>query len=120
MSANLKPTQSELPEFKLLINGKLVPRVNDGVINRPRASRSSSVRAPTSRLNELSQPESSIPGLVAQDVGRAQKLVLALADALTKHQDELARLLTLEQGKPLMHAQFEIGGSIAMLRRSRG
>ena len=41
--------------------------------------------------------------------------MLALADALTKRQDEFARLMTLEQGKPLMQAQFEIGGAIAML-----
>src|SRR4029079_6810507 len=35
---------------------------------------------------------------------------------LARNQAEFARLMTLEQGKPLMQAGFEIGGAIAMIR----
>lgn len=36
-----------------------------------------------------------------------------IADAINEHADELATLLTQEQGKPLAGARFEIGGSAA-------
>lgn len=39
-----------------------------------------------------------------------------LADAMEARFDEFCKLLTMEQGKPLPQAQFEIGGSIAALR----
>lgn len=46
---------------------------------------------------------------------RAAKLH-KLADLLLTHQDELARILTTEQGKPLAEAKGEIGASAAYVR----
>ncbi len=46
---------------------------------------------------------------------RAAKL-FKLADLLTQNADELALLLTIEQGKPLAEAKGEIGGSAAYVR----
>lgn len=46
---------------------------------------------------------------------RAAKL-FKLADLLTQNVDELALLLTIEQGKPLAEAKGEIGGSAAYVR----
>ena len=43
-------------------------------------------------------------------------LLTKLADAIEAHQDELARLLTDEQGKPLAEAKWEIVGAIASIR----
>lgn len=44
------------------------------------------------------------------------KCVLAYADAIEANTDELATLLTTEQGKPTFQAHFEIGGCTAWLR----
>jgi acyl-CoA reductase-like NAD-dependent aldehyde dehydrogenase len=40
------------------------------------------------------------------------RLLLAIAEAIQSHRDELARLLTLEQGKPLHEARDEVALSI--------
>src|SRR5262245_53169585 len=46
----------------------------------------------------------------------------AIADAIEQHAEELARLLTLEQGKPLngLGSRFEIGGAVAWTRHTSG
>src|SRR5262249_12577158 len=43
-------------------------------------------------------------------------LLVKLADALEAEQSEFARLLTQEQGKPLLQAEWEIAQSIGILR----
>ncbi|MEO1703490.1 MAG: NAD-dependent succinate-semialdehyde dehydrogenase [Pseudomonadota bacterium] len=43
-------------------------------------------------------------------------LLMKLHDVILKNQEELARLLTLEQGKPLAEARVEVGGSAAYVR----
>ena len=47
---------------------------------------------------------------------------LAVADALEANADELARLLTLEQGKPLngLGSRFEVGGAVHWARYTAG
>ncbi|MCC8961325.1 aldehyde dehydrogenase family protein [Bradyrhizobium sp. Pear76] len=44
----------------------------------------------------------------------------AIADTIEQHAEELARLLTLEQGKPLngLGSRFEIGGAVAWTRHT--
>ncbi|WP_422040857.1 aldehyde dehydrogenase family protein [Roseibium sp.] len=44
------------------------------------------------------------------------RLIAALADEVQAHKAELARLVTLEQGKPLAHANQEIDAGITFLR----
>jgi succinate-semialdehyde dehydrogenase/glutarate-semialdehyde dehydrogenase len=39
-------------------------------------------------------------------------LLRRIGDAITAHREELARLLTLEQGKPAAEARFEVGKSV--------
>jgi len=57
------------------------------------------------------------PWAAKSDAERAQAL-RDCADAIESHAEELARLLTLEQGKPLNGAgsRFEIGGAVAWTR----
>ena len=43
-------------------------------------------------------------------------ILMKLHDAILANQEELARLLTLEQGKPLAEARVEVGGSAAYVR----
>ena len=73
-------------------------------------------RADVAQLNAaVAAAKAAFPAWSRKPWEERRSLLLALADALTKRQDEFARLMTLEQGKPLMQAQFEIGGAIAMI-----
>ena len=118
MSANPKTVESELTPFKLLINGKLVPgATSTGVIN-PATGKSfvSCPRADVAQLNEaVAAAKSAFPAWSRKSWEDRRRLLLALADALTRKSDEFAALLTQEQGKPFMQAQFEMGGAIAMI-----
>ncbi len=118
MSANPKSLQSELAAFKLLINGKLVPGASTMDVINP-ATGQSFVQCPRADVNQLNEAvgaaKRAFPGWSRRSWEDRRQLLLQLAEALTRHQDEFARLLTLEQGKPLMQAQFEIGGAIAMI-----
>ncbi len=42
--------------------------------------------------------------------------LMKLHDLVLEHQEELAQLLTMEQGKPLVEARGEVGGSAAYIR----
>jgi acyl-CoA reductase-like NAD-dependent aldehyde dehydrogenase len=53
----------------------------------------------------------AFPAWSAQPWAERQAVLAAIARKLTEHQDELARLLTREQGKPLSRATMEIGGA---------
>ena len=52
------------------------------------------------------------PAWAALDPQERSQQLLGLADAVRRHQAELARLLTLEQGKPLARASGEIGSGL--------
>lgn len=45
-------------------------------------------------------------------------LLNRIADLIEAHADELAQLVTLEQGKPLALAQMEVGGAVAWTRHA--
>ncbi|WP_116473602.1 aldehyde dehydrogenase family protein [Zobellella maritima] len=47
-------------------------------------------------------------------------LLNEIADTMATHEEELARLITLEQGKPLTLARFEVQGAIAWTRYTAG
>lgn len=53
----------------------------------------------------------AFPMWAAQPWAGRQAVLTAIAGRLTEHQDELAHLLTLEQGKPLARAAMEIAGA---------
>jgi len=56
----------------------------------------------------------------AQTPRLRQQVMLQWADALERKSDELARLLTLENGKVLAQSQGEIGGAISEIRYYAG
>src|ERR1700742_2355224 len=106
-------------EFKLLINGKLVsggarlnvinPATEDVLAEAPRADRA--------QLNEaIAAAKAAFPAWSTKPVREGGALLVKLADALEARQDEFARLLTLEQGKPLSEAHWEIGFTIRIVR----
>ena len=106
-------------EFKLLIDGKLVtgaasldvidPATEDVIAKAPRADRAQLDRA-------VAAAKAAFPAWSAKPIRERGALLAKVADALEARQDEFARLLTLEQGKPLSEAYWEIGFSIRVIR----
>jgi len=123
MSANPKSMEAELAPFRLPINGKLVSGASLMDVINPATGRSF-VQCPRADVNQLNDAvaaaKAAFPAWSRRSWEERRAAVLALADTLAQHQDEFARLMTLEQGKPLMQAQFEIGGAIAMLQAFTG
>ena len=106
-------------EFKLLINGKLVsgtatldvinPATEEVLAEAPRADRA--------QLDEaIAAAKATFPAWSAKPIRERGALLVKLADALEARQDEFARLLTLEQGKPLSEAHWEIDFTIGIIR----
>jgi len=119
MSANPKSLEAEFTEFRLLIDGRLVPGASRMDVINPATGKPllQCPRADVAQLNEaVAAAKAAFPAWSRRSWEERRQLLLALADALAKQQDEFARLLTLEQGKPLMQAKYEMGGAIAMIR----
>lgn len=80
------------------------------------------VKGCDSRIVEqaLNSAKRAFPSWSTQPLAERRKALLACADILDSHAEELAKLLTLEQGKPLngMGARFEIGGAAAWTRHT--
>jgi acyl-CoA reductase-like NAD-dependent aldehyde dehydrogenase len=118
MSANPKSLETPLPSFKLLINGRLVGGAHQMDVINPATGQALTAcpRADVTQLNEaVAAAQAAFPAWSRKSWQERRQSLLALADALAKRQDEFARIMTLEQGKPFMQAQFEIGGAIAMI-----
>lgn len=58
----------------------------------------------------------AFPAWRAKTAAERAALLYKLADLIAAHSEELARLLTCEQGKPLSEARGEIAGSVAYVR----
>lgn len=113
---NLNPT--------LWIGGKAVQGAGSFAVTNP-ADLSTIAQAPKASAAQLDEAVEAaravFPAWSGLPWAERQKLMRALADAVEANTDELARLLCLEQGKPLkgfagMGAGFEIGGTLAWMR----
>lgn len=108
-----------MQEFKLLINGQLLAGdANMSVINPatgapladcPRASAAQADQA-------IAAAKAAFPSWSSTPIADRRARILRLADAMQVRKEELARLLTQEQGKPIKEAGGEISASIAFLR----
>jgi len=106
-------------EFKLLINGKLVSGVASLDVINPATEEvlAEAPRADRAQLDEaIAAAKAAFPAWSAKPIRERGALLVELADALEARQDEFARLLTLEQGKPLSEARWEIGFTIGIIR----
>lgn len=108
-----------MSEFKLLIGGKLVdgeksspvlnPATEENVADCPRGSEG--------QLNEaVAAAKAAFPGWSATPIDERKKVVSAIADAIEANADDIARILTQEQGKPLGDATMETYGAAAFFR----
>ena len=136
MDANIKRTGTEgkerarheqqtrtadfvMTDYRLLINGRLVegagtlevinPATGGILTDAPRADRAQLDQA-------VAAAKAAFPYWSATPLRKRGVLLVKLAEALAAEQDEFARLLTEEQGKPLPQAIDEIAHSIATIR----
>ena len=110
--------------FSLWINGKAIqPAATFAVINP--ADKSVLAQAPQGSANDVDEAvaaaNAAFPAWAALSWQERRDYLNQLADVVESHQEELAELLSREQGKPLqgfagLGAGFEIGGTLAWMR----
>jgi acyl-CoA reductase-like NAD-dependent aldehyde dehydrogenase len=106
-------------EFRLLIDGKLVDGAGTLDVINPATGRvlTTAPRADRAQLDQaVAAARTAFPAWSATRLRQRAALLVKLAEALEAEQDQFARLLTEEQGKPLPQALWEIAFSIAVLR----
>ncbi|MBJ7408783.1 MAG: aldehyde dehydrogenase family protein [Phenylobacterium sp.] len=112
-----------MPDYKLLIGGKLVdgdatmevvnPATEEVLAVCPRGSQRQLDAA-------VAAAKGAFKGWARTPMDARRAAVMKLADALEARTEELARLLTQEQGKPLAESTAEIAYSAAFLRYLAG
>jgi acyl-CoA reductase-like NAD-dependent aldehyde dehydrogenase len=108
-----------MTEIKLLIAGKLVDgEVPLDVINPATGEPFARVGAASIRQagEAVAAAKAAFPAFAARPLAERQNIVSRIADAIRDNAADLARTLTLEQGKPLMEARGEVAGAEAFLR----
>jgi acyl-CoA reductase-like NAD-dependent aldehyde dehydrogenase len=108
-----------MSDFKMLIGGKMVEGDHTlDVINPATGAPFATVaRASVAQADQaIAAAKAAAPGWAATSLEDRRKAVLALADAIAARSDEIARVLTAEQGKPLPEAQGELAWTDGYLR----
>jgi acyl-CoA reductase-like NAD-dependent aldehyde dehydrogenase len=119
MNANLKPVRSAAPEYRLLIDGQLAAGAATLEVVNPATGRwlATCARADKAQLlAAVAAAKTAFPAWSATSIDTRRAALLKISDALEARAAEFARLLTQEQGKPLVHAADEIGQAVAMIR----
>ncbi|MDQ0138395.1 acyl-CoA reductase-like NAD-dependent aldehyde dehydrogenase [Neorhizobium galegae] len=112
-------------QYKLMINGQAVATDQTFEVVNPStgAVTGAAPKASLAQLDEaVSAAQRAFETWSKTDDGTRQRACVAIADALRDNAEELAQLLTLEQGKPLngMGSRFELGGAEAWARHTAG
>ena len=100
-----------MASYKLLINGKLVSGSATMEVINPATEAVLGVcpRGGETEMEEAIQAaKSAFPAWSYRPISERRAMLMALADRIDAQQEELARLLTQEQGKPLVDAKAEI------------
>jgi acyl-CoA reductase-like NAD-dependent aldehyde dehydrogenase len=100
-----------MSEFRLLINGRLVPGDRSSPVLNPATEQAVAQcpRASEAQLNEaVAAAKAAFPAWAALAIDARRTVLMKMADRIDQHRDELARLLTQEQGKPLREATGEV------------
>ena len=108
-----------MDNFRLLIDGTLVDGASGLPVVNPATGLpfANAARADAVQLDQaVSAACRAFPSWSALGWSERRAMLETLADAMESRLHDFARLLTLEQGKPLDQATFETGGSIAALR----
>src|SRR5262245_23469248 len=118
-TTNARNGEYVMNDFRLLINGKLVEGAGSLDVINPATGRvlTTAPRADRGQLEQaVAAAKAAFSSWAATPLRVRGGLLVKLADALEAEQDDFARLLTQEQGKPLPQAQLEIAQSIGTLR----
>ena len=111
-------------EAKLLINGRWLPARSHGTCLNPATGAAIGTYADGGDAEaraaiRAARAAVATPGW-AQSPRLRQQVMLKWADELERRADELARLLTLENGKVLGQSRGEVGGAISEVRYYAG
>ncbi len=107
--------------YNLIINGERVAAAQHAEVRNP-ADGSVVGLMPVATQADLDAAvavaANAFPAWAARPDAERQALCGKVADIIEAHAEELAQLLTLEQGKPLggMGSRFELGGAVAWTR----
>jgi acyl-CoA reductase-like NAD-dependent aldehyde dehydrogenase len=105
--------------FHLLINGELVQGDLQMPVLNPANEETLATcsRASLRQLNEaVAAAKAAFPAWAARPIAERRALVIKMAEVLEANVDELSRLLTAEQGKPLAEANWEVMGAAGFFR----
>ena len=108
-----------MSDFRMLIDGQLVDGDHTLEVINPATGRSFATvsRASVAQADQaIAAAKAAGPSWAATSMDDRRKLVLALADAIAARSDEIARVITSEQGKPLPEAKGELAWTDGYLR----
>ena len=108
-----------MSDFNLLIDGKMVPGDQTMPVLNP-ATEEVLAQCPRASKDQLdaavAAAKAAFPAWAATPIEERRRLVIKMADAIEANANELARLLTSEQGKPLADATGEVMGMAGFFR----
>jgi acyl-CoA reductase-like NAD-dependent aldehyde dehydrogenase len=106
-------------EFSMTINGNLVSTKNKMPVINP-ADESTITNVPVASKDDLNHAvkaaKDAFPNWAALSANEREAKLEAFADAIHNHRDELAKLFTLEMGRPINLASAEIDGAVKTCR----
>jgi len=105
--------------YRLLIGGKLVKGETSAEVIDPATAKilAMAPRASAAQVESaVAAAARAFRGWSTRSHEEREAAQRALADALERHAEEFARLLTQEQGKPLAESSGEVAGAVAGLR----
>ena len=109
-----------MAEYKLLIDGRLVDGAAVMDVLNP-ATEEVLARCPRGSAEQLDEAvaaaQAAFPAWMRTSIAERRTLILKFADSIEVQAEDLARLLTQEQGKPLSEASAEIAYSVAFIRQ---
>lgn len=109
-----------MADYRLLIDGRLVDGAAVMDVLNP-ATEQVLARCPRASAEQLdtavAAAQAAFPAWSRVPITERRALILKFAESIEVHAEELARLLTQEQGKPLSEATAEIAYSVAFIRQ---
>jgi acyl-CoA reductase-like NAD-dependent aldehyde dehydrogenase len=112
-----------MTDYPMLINGALIAGAAEQDVINPATEQvvAKAPHASAEQINEaIAAAKQAFPAWSARSVKDRAAVLVAIAEIVEAHADELGRILTLEQGKPLHYAQGEARGVAGMLRYYAG
>lgn len=110
-----------MTDYPMLIGGKLVKGDNTLKVVNPATEEvfATAARASVDQAGEaVAAAKAAFPAWSRTPIEKRQAVVVKIADAIRDNAEELARLLTSEQGKPLPEAQGEVAWAEGYLRHN--